>query len=543
MGIEASCGLPPAGSIDAHDAQEPISHRRGGGRLLSADRQRPLTMSGCTVSDDPNRSRHMQVGDLDSMRHDRLDPFTKDVQPDLNLPPLFMGCGAAASACKAPAARAPEGYLADTLDGMIVVDSKDGPVWREDRRAQPMHISNLHFDWSRTPSQCGEEVGQRLGQRELAVPELSLGGNQEIGPAASAFFAGVCRGVGDSNYMPALTKIFMRECALTPESGRPIGLFLKRCPALAELNFSMNEGLGVDDGGSATNFFDGLLMGLGEGQLNGLARLGLMQVGLCAACGEPLGRFLAEYGTRLTELDLSRNSPLGATVSHDGESQASGAFFSGFARGLGAAAPAGLEDSQGALPRLTTCDISKCSLGPESGEPIGRMLAGCPALSVLKLSMNTELGGARGFFFMGLATGLGGTKLHRLNKVALPNSGMVADSGEGFGRFLAQCPDVSDVDLFNNRALGGESGAFFDGVIRGLEEELPESQGTHSRLAKIDLSVCGVGAEDGEALGRLVKKLPNLVEIQGVRATEGVAETMRRGMQDAERYQQLFGRS
>lgn len=542
MGLEASCGLPPAGSIDAHDAQESTSHgRRGGGRLLSADnKESPLMMSGCMVSDDPNRSRHMQVGDLDSMRHDRLDPFTKDVQPDL--PPLFMGCGAAASACKAPPARAPEGYLADTLDGMIVVDSKEGPVWREDRRAQPMHISNLHFDWSRTPSQCGEEIGQRLGQRELAVPELSLGGNQEIGPAASAFFAGLVRGVGDSNYMPALTKVFMRECALTPEAGRPIGLFLKRCPALAELNLSMNEGLGLDDGGSATDFFDGLLMGMGESQLNALARLGLMQVGLCAACGEPLGRLLAEHGARLTELDLSRNGFLGSVLTPESEAQAGGAFFSGFARGLGASVPAGLEGSQGSLPRLSTCDLSKCSLGPDSGEPLGRMLAGFPVLTVLKLSMNTELGGAGGFFFMGLATGLGGTKLHRLTKLALPNSGVAAESGEGFGRFLAQCPDLAEVDLFNNRGLGGESGAFFDGVIRGLEEELPERQGMHGRLAKIDLSVCGVGPEDGEALGRLIRKLPNVVEIQGVRATEGVSEAVRRGLQDAERYQRLFGR-
>lgn len=484
----------------------------------------------------------MQVGDLRSMRDDRLDPFTKDVQPEMNLPPLFMGCGAAASACKAPAARAPDGYLADTLDGMIVVDSREGPVWREDRRAQPMHVSNLHFDWSRTASQCGEEVGQRLGNRELAVPELSLGGNPELGPSASAFFAGLVRGIGDSNYVPALAKVFMRECALTPEGGRPIGIFLKRCPALAELNLSMNEGLGLDDGGSATNFFDGMLMGLGEAQLPLLARLILMQTGLCAACGEPLGRLLAEHGARLTELDLARNPSLGASFSPEAGACAGGSFFADFARGLSASSPAGLADSQGALPRLAACDLSKCGLTPESGEPLGRMLAGFPELVVLKLSMNTELGGAGGYFFTGLATGLGGVKLHRLTKLAVPNSGVAAESGEGFGRFLAQCPDLADLDLFNNRGLGGANGAFFDGVVRGLEEELPECQGAHGRLAKIDLSVCGVGPEDGEALGRLARKLPNMVEIQGVRATEGVSEALGRGLQDVERLHRLFGR-
>lgn len=119
MGNEGSfCSAGHPGATDAHDAPG-LALNCGGG--CSGPNLRRIQEWGA----DEDTARPMQVGNLESLRDDRINAFSKDIKAASMCGMTGMTCG--------KATKAPTGYLADTLDGgMIVVDSKDGPIWMDD---------------------------------------------------------------------------------------------------------------------------------------------------------------------------------------------------------------------------------------------------------------------------------------------------------------------------------------------------------------------------------------------------------------------------
>lgn len=77
----------------------------------------------------PNRPGRMQVAGVDSLDKDRINPWTKNIDPD----DLETNCGMACAGPAVGSTTAPAGYLADTQDGgAIVMDSRAGPLWMDD---------------------------------------------------------------------------------------------------------------------------------------------------------------------------------------------------------------------------------------------------------------------------------------------------------------------------------------------------------------------------------------------------------------------------
>jgi len=84
----------------------------------------------CAPAGGKSESKRMQVMSADSIRADRINPWTKDLVAS-------SSCGTCGSNAVAPA-----GYLADTPDrGAIVLDSRHGPLWiDDDRDSRPVDL-------------------------------------------------------------------------------------------------------------------------------------------------------------------------------------------------------------------------------------------------------------------------------------------------------------------------------------------------------------------------------------------------------------------
>mmetsp|Transcript_43951 Transcript_43951/g.80312 ORF Transcript_43951/g.80312 Transcript_43951/m.80312 type:complete len:143 (-) Transcript_43951:85-513(-) len=83
--------------------------------------------------------RPMQVSSYDAVQKEKINAWTKDV-------PDPAACSLAQMANCSKPLQAPQDYLADTQDsGRIILDSREGPVWMDDKDEELVKISNGKF--------------------------------------------------------------------------------------------------------------------------------------------------------------------------------------------------------------------------------------------------------------------------------------------------------------------------------------------------------------------------------------------------------------